>query len=155
MATLSRKEKHGKVTPYMNVTPLVDVVLVLLIIFMVVLPAMNSDLNLELANINNPDAEKKGEPDPFVLSIDREGLYFLDNKMVRLEDLGAHLSNAHTAQPEKKLVLRGDRRMTYAKARELLGVIQGVGFPGISLRVQKTVGDEVSLSQKSQMGAGS
>ena len=57
---LARK-KRGKVAPEMNVTPLVDVVLVLLIIFMVILPAAVSELNLELAKIENPDDAKKNE----------------------------------------------------------------------------------------------
>ncbi|MGB5220841.1 MAG: biopolymer transporter ExbD, partial [Polyangiales bacterium] len=59
---LARK-KRGKVAPEMNVTPLVDVVLVLLIIFMVILPAAVSDLNLELAKIENPDEERENDPE--------------------------------------------------------------------------------------------
>ena len=104
---LSRKKK-GKVKPEMNVTPLVDVVLVLLIIFMVILPAAVSDLNLELAKIQNPDESKDNEPEPYVLSIDREGLLYFEDYRVEQDDLANHLQGANAEDPTKKLVLVGD-----------------------------------------------
>ena len=88
----------------MNVTPLVDVVLVLLIIFMVILPAAVSDMNLELAKMENPDEERKGEPDPYVLSIDVDGRLYLDDYVVTKDQLGAHLRAANANDPNKKLI---------------------------------------------------
>ena len=84
MSSLSRK-KRERVKPEMNVTPLVDVVLVLLIIFMVILPAAVSDQNLELAKMENPDEQRKGEPEPYVLSIDVDGRLYLDDYGVAKE----------------------------------------------------------------------
>ncbi len=142
MASLSRKGKSGKAAPVMNVTPLVDVVLVLLIIFMVILPAVNSELNIELAKITNPDEENKGEPEPFLVSVDKDAVVYFENARVNREDLASHLRAANANEPNRKLALRGDRRLTYSQMRDVMAVIQDVGFPGVALRVSKSVAEE-------------
>ena len=148
MSSLSRK-KREEVKPEMNVTPLVDVVLVLLIIFMVILPAAVSDQNLELAQIENPDEQPKGEPEPYVLSIDVEGRLFLDDYAVASDQLVAHLQEANANDPDKKLVLRGDHRLTYGKVRDVMAVVQEVGFPGIALRATKAALDDAAAFAES------
>jgi biopolymer transport protein ExbD len=148
MSSLSRK-KREKVKPEMNVTPLVDVVLVLLIIFMVILPAAVSDMNLELAKMQNPDEERKGEPEPYVLSVDVEGRLYLDDYAVDRERLADHLRAANTNDPAKKLVLRGDHRLEYAQVREVMAVVQNVGFPGVALRATKAALDDAAVFAES------
>jgi biopolymer transport protein ExbD len=133
----------------MNVTPLVDVVLVLLIIFMVILPAAVSDRNLELAKIQNPDEERKGEPEPYVLSIDADGRLYLDDYGVAKAQLADHLRAANAKDPTKRLVLRGDYRLTYAKVRDVLAVVQQVGFPGVALRATKAALDDAAAFAES------
>ena len=150
---LARK-KRGKVAPEMNVTPLVDVVLVLLIIFMVILPAAVSELNLELAKIENPDDQKQTEGETYVLSVDSEGsLYFEDYKVDRAS-LPEHLRAASAADPTKKLVLVGDHRLTYETVRDVMAVVQDVGFPGVALRATKAALDDASAFAKSVRGGG-
>ncbi len=148
MSSLSRK-KREKVKPEMNVTPLVDVVLVLLIIFMVILPAAVSDQNLELAKLENPDEERKGEPDPYVLSIDVDGRLYLDDYGVNRDELAAHLRAANANDPDKKLVLRGDHRLTYDKVRDVMAIVQDVGFPGVALRATKAALDDAAAFAES------
>ncbi len=148
---LSRKKK-GSVKPEMNVTPLVDVVLVLLIIFMVILPAAVSDLNLELVKIENPDEENDKEPEPYVLSIDVDGRLYLDDYIVERENLVDHLRAAAANDPAKKLVLVGDHRLTYDKVRDVMAAIQDVGFPGVKLRATKTALDDAAAFAKSIRG---
>jgi len=145
---LARK-KRGKVAPEMNVTPLVDVVLVLLIIFMVILPAAVSDLNLELAKIENPDEERENDPEPYVLSVDAEGQLFFEDYAVDRENLGNHLRSAAAAEPTKRLVLVGDHRLTYDKVRDVMAIVQDVGFPGVALRATKTALDDAEAFAKS------
>jgi len=145
---LARK-KRGKVAPEMNVTPLVDVVLVLLIIFMVILPAAVSDLNLELAKIENPDEERKNDPEPYVLSVDAEGQLFFEDYAVDRESLGDHLRSASAADPTKRLVLVGDHRLTYGKVRDVMAIVQDVGFPGVALRATKTALEDAESFAKS------
>ena len=145
---LSRKKK-GKVAPEMNVTPLVDVVLVLLIIFMVILPAAVSDLNLELAKIENPDEQRKNDPEPYVLSVDAEGQLFFEDYAVDRESVADHLRAAAAADPTKKLVLVGDHRLTYDKVRDVMAIVQDVGFPGVALRATKAALDDAEAFAKS------
>ncbi|MGB5697712.1 MAG: biopolymer transporter ExbD [Polyangiales bacterium] len=148
MSSLSRK-KREKVKPEMNVTPLVDVVLVLLIIFMVILPATVSDMNLELAKMENPDEERKSEPEPYVLSIDVDGRLYLDDYAVHRDQLADHLRAANARDPSKRLVLRGDHRLTYEKVRDVLAIVQEVGFPGVALRATKAALDDAAAFAES------
>lgn len=148
MMGLSRKKK-GRVAPEMNVTPLVDVVLVLLIIFMVILPAAVSDLNLELVKIENPDEQNDKEPEPYVLSVDVDGRLYLDDYLVPRESLAEHLRAAAANDPTKKLVLVGDHRLTYDKVRDIMVVVQEVGFPGVNLRATKAALDDAAAFAKS------
>jgi biopolymer transport protein TolR len=148
MSSLSRK-KREKVKPEMNVTPLVDVVLVLLIIFMVILPAAVSDMNLELAKMENPDEERKGEPEPYVLSVDVEGRLYLDNYAVERAQLADHLRAANADDPTKKLVLRGDHRLKYVQVRDVMAIVQDVGFPGVAIRATKAALDDAAAFAES------
>jgi biopolymer transport protein ExbD len=135
MASLSRKGSRGRPKPHMNVTPLVDVVLVLLIIFMIVIPAMQEGLDLEVPAVANPDDAREEEmPEPWMLAITRGGQVYFQERRIE-GDLTRHLEAAHAREPRRRLVLRGDRGARYADVRELFETAQGVGFPGISLRV--------------------
>ncbi|MCA9606587.1 MAG: biopolymer transporter ExbD [Myxococcales bacterium] len=138
MASLSRKGRSGRPTPQMNVTPLVDVVLVLLIIFMIVIPAMTEGVNLEVPAVANVDEEAEDEgPEPVMISVNRHGVIFIDDLAVPEGELTAQLTNAHRRNPRSRLVLRGDRGVTYAQVRDLYAAAQAVGFPGVSLRVNR------------------
>lgn len=150
---LARK-KRGKVAPEMNVTPLVDVVLVLLIIFMVILPAAVSELNLELAKIENPDEGRDDEAEPYVVSVDFEGNVYFEDYAVSREDLAGHLRNAAAADPNKKLVLVGDHRLTYDQVRDVMAIVQDVGFPGVNLRATKAAIEDAKAFAKSIRGGG-
>ena len=145
---LSRK-KRGKVAPEMNVTPLVDVVLVLLIIFMVILPAAVSDLNLELAKIENPDEQREDQDEPYVLSVDAEGRLYFDDYVVERDMLADHLRGAAANDPTKRLVLVGDHRLTYDTVRDVMAIVQDVGFPGVNLRATKAALEDAADFAKS------
>ena len=136
MAGLSRKGGASRPKPHMNVTPLVDVVLVLLIIFMIVIPAMEEGLNLEVPQVENPDPDGSTDEDHVVmLSVDNRGNVFLDERLVPEGELAAHLERAHRRHPRWRLVLRGDRGAEYGQVRELFATASTIGFPGVSLRV--------------------
>jgi biopolymer transport protein TolR len=136
--SLSRKGGLGRPKPQMNVTPLVDVVLVLLIIFMIVIPAMEEGLNLHVPSIANVDEQDTTDQnEPFLLSITREGSFYLDDRRLPPDQYLEHLRAAHRRQPARRLVLRGDRGVRYALVRDLFRNVQEVGFPGVSLRVNR------------------
>ena len=132
---LARKFRPAEVQPDMNVTPLVDVVLVLLIIFMVVAPRMDQDVQVDLPGIFNPDADVKGVMDPLKVTIAKAGEYHIDDQQYDLDGAIEHLSAEHALDPYRRLVLRADARLTYGDVRALLARSQEVGFPGTSFLV--------------------
>jgi len=126
----------------MNVTPLVDVVLVLLIIFMVVIPAMSDSLNIKVPGITNVDEQMEEKQKPFVLSVTGEGEVFLEEEEIPLPKLIPVLRKASTLEPGRRLVLRGDGDAPYGRIRSVYRSVQEVGFPGVSLRVNRRRIDE-------------
>src|SRR5688572_7878929 len=122
--------------PVMNVTPLVDVVLVLLIIFMVVIPALQQGMQIEIAGILNVDPQSDSK-NPFVLSISGEHQLFFEEEAVSVSALEAKLRAASRAQPGRRVVVRADKTADYAQVREIYRIAQSSGFPGVSLRVSR------------------
>jgi biopolymer transport protein ExbD len=135
MPTLARIGNRPQ--PIMNVTPLVDVVLVLLIIFMVVVPLMEKNAKVDLPGIFNVDPERKGGLDPYTLSLTRDGATYFEQERLGPDDFEAKLRAANERDKKKRLILRADREANYGDVRRLLSMVQSIGFPGISLRVNE------------------
>jgi biopolymer transport protein ExbD len=119
----------------MNVTPLVDVVLVLLIIFMVVIPAMSEVVEVKLPGISHVDDKLDEKAKPFILSVSEAADLYLDEDKVPPAKLELALRAASRREPGRKLVLRADVGVPYGRIRPIYRVVQEVGFPGVSLRV--------------------
>ena len=136
MRSLSRRASE-RPRPVMNVTPLVDIVLVLLIIFMVVIPAMEKGAQIDLPSIFNVDEEARSRTDPFTLSLDASGSMYLETEQLEAETFEERLREANANEPARRLILRADSNVRYAAARGLFAIAQRIGFPGISLRVSQ------------------
>jgi biopolymer transport protein ExbD len=95
----------------MNVTPLVDVVLVLLIIFMVVIPAIEQGMAIEIPGIRHPDKKSESSGQAFTVSITKEGTVWLDDHEIPWANLEARLKGVALREPGKRVVLRGDTTM--------------------------------------------
>jgi biopolymer transport protein TolR len=134
MRSLSRSSHRPK--PTMNVTPLVDVVLVLLIIFMVIVPMLDKT-KVELPSIFHVDADAKSKTDPFTLSLTSDGLMYFEQQPLDQQALKDRLTQAQEHEPLRRLVLRADRTAHYGDVRKLFKTCQEIGFPGISLRVNE------------------
>jgi biopolymer transport protein TolR len=129
------KAHPGQIRPDMNVTPLVDVVLVLLIIFMVVAPRMDQDVPVDLPGVFNPDPEVKLTVDPLKLTVAKAGEYYINDQKYDLDRAIEALGTEHAIDPMRRLVLRADAKLTYGDVRQILARSQQVGFPGMSLMV--------------------
>ena len=117
-----------------NVTPLVDVMLVLLVIFLITAPLMGSALRLDL-----PATEVSSTPVPshsLSLSIDPQGLVFIDDKPVALEALPAVLAMQASADASVEVQLRADQSVPYGRVAELMGLLQKAGLTKVALAVQ-------------------
>jgi len=130
----------------MNVTPLVDVVLVLLIIFMVVAPRLEHDVQVTLPGIYNPDPESEAGPEPLKVTVASGGTYYIDQEPLALDAVIERLRDAHAADPLRRLMLRGDEGLPYGDVRELFSRAQEVGFPGIALMVGELHRHEAATS---------
>ena len=130
-----RRSRLAAVRPDINVTPLVDVVLVLLIIFMVVTPSLQQDVPLDLPGVFHPDPEGENAVDPIKVSMPRAGEYHLDGARYDLDGLVERLIDEHMAAPERRLVLRGDQKLKYSDVRDIMAKLQRIGFPGLNFMV--------------------
>ncbi|MCA9588376.1 MAG: biopolymer transporter ExbD [Myxococcales bacterium] len=126
--------------PDINVTPLVDVVLVLLIIFMVIAPALEHGESVDLPGVLFPDKSPKSKVDPVTVTLGRSGTIYVEKVAVPEAELPAKLAAVHEADPTRRVVLRGDSTLEYQKVRALFGTVQAAGFPGVSLMVSKKKG---------------
>jgi biopolymer transport protein ExbD len=133
-AAVGRRSPDSGVRPTINVTPLVDVVLVLLIIFMVVIPQLDQDVQINLPSIFNPDPEtRNGEP--FKIHVKQKGEYHFHNQVYDLDGLIDQLEAEHAANPTRRLVVRADATMRYGDTRELQNRLREIGFPGMAFGV--------------------
>lgn len=130
-----------QVRPDMNVTPLVDVVLVLLIIFMVVTPQMEKSAPVDLPGIFYPDPEVKSLA-PLEITIAKDGSLSIEKTAYDLDGLTERLKEIHAAEPDRRAVLRGDRSLDYQKVRGVFAKVKDVGFPGVSLLVAELAQNE-------------
>jgi biopolymer transport protein ExbD len=121
--------------PSINVTPLVDVVLVLLIIFMLIIPNMQDDKPIELINVMFPDKDAESKEEPLVVTIDRNEVYTLEEQDMAREQAIALLKDVYARSPKRKVLLRGDAKVPYKAVRTFFKDVQDIGFGGVSLAV--------------------
>jgi biopolymer transport protein TolR len=115
-----------------NVTPLVDVVLVLLIIFMVITPMLHRGKPVVLPHAKLVSALKHGG-DPILLSITADGRLYVDKKQVERRELAAALEDEMAAMPGAPIILKGDRALEYRTVREVFAELSKARIGGVSL----------------------
>jgi biopolymer transport protein TolR len=133
-APLSAASKKKLPEPEMNVTPLVDVVLVLLIIFMVVTPALNDGEHVEVPAFLTPDPKPK-DLNPIDVVMAKSGHLLLNQKPIGDDQLEPALRDLHQKEPDRVLLLKADTRLDYGAVRKTFAKIQTIGFKGVSLKV--------------------
>jgi biopolymer transport protein TolR len=114
-----------------NVTPLVDVMLVLLIIFMVTAPLMTSAVNVDLPKTNATPINTDSAP--ITVSVDASGKVFLADNEVDLPDLVTRLQAIAQDQKDRRIFVRGDKSNSYGRIIEVMGTIVQGGFTKVAL----------------------
>jgi biopolymer transport protein ExbD len=137
-----RLGEPAKMQAAINITPLVDVVLVLLIIFMVMAPEMRKGPDVSLPNTAKP-TDQGDERGRILVSIDETGGFWIDDKSVAAERFTEALIAAVGAVPDPKIVIRGDARLNFRQVRQAMVVIEQAGFRGVGLVAKRagTKGD--------------
>jgi biopolymer transport protein TolR len=118
-----------------NVTPLVDVCLVLLIIFMVVTPMLVKGVPVALPQVRNPEIQKEDDKN-ILISITPDGKIFYGQKGVPLEVLRDNLNDDFTHNPNRDVYIKGDKVLEFQKVKEVLRFVQGAGFKQVGLVAQ-------------------
>ena len=127
----SHGPKVDRVRNDINVTPLVDVMLVLLIIFMVTAPLLTVGVPIEL-----PKSEAKqleGDKEPLTISVDPEGKIFLQETELQIEEIVPKLTAIAKNGYDERIFVRGDRRVNYGVVMRVMGTISAAGFRRIAL----------------------
>ncbi len=127
----------GGVKSDINVTPLVDVVLVLLIIFMVVTPMLQRGKSVELPKATEIEKEGKTDSDPVILSITPDKKVFVENDQVDEQGLQEKLTEEMVKNPGKKILLKGDNALSVGDVRKVLDVARKSKAKQISLGVEE------------------
>jgi biopolymer transport protein TolR len=120
-----------KLMSEINVTPLVDVMLVLLIIFMVTAPMM-----MEGVDVNLPQTKTKSiktQEDPLILSVTKNGDVFLENHTVKLEDLGQKIETVLKYRKEKEVLLRADKDIPYGFVVKVMAEVKRAGIAKLGM----------------------
>ena len=115
-----------------NITPLVDVVLVLLIIFMVMAPQMRKGPDVNVPNTTKPNAQGD-ERGRILVSIDDAGGLWVNDQPVAAEHFAEALNLAVGAEPDPKVVIRGDAKLNFLQVRQAMLAIEQAGFHGVGL----------------------
>jgi biopolymer transport protein ExbD/biopolymer transport protein TolR len=138
----SVRNEGSKVNANINVTPMVDVMLVLLIIFMVITPMLQNKVQVDMAKVDNPtampDADKE---DAIVVAITRDGQVYLGQNKVAVSELGVQVREKLADKPGKTIYVRADARAQYRAVEDAIDGVRSAGVEDVGLLTQKREGN--------------
>jgi biopolymer transport protein ExbD/biopolymer transport protein TolR len=136
--SIAKRDEGKKVNSNINVTPMVDVMLVLLIIFMVITPMLNNKVNVDLptatAAVVMDNANKE---DAVTIAVTRDGKIFLGADQVQPDDLGPKVSAKLENKTDKEVFLRADNRAMYGRVMDAVDGIRDAGVSQLGLLTEK------------------
>ncbi len=144
MAVAVRNE-GANVNSNINVTPMVDVMLVLLIIFMVITPMLNNKVDLTMAEVNNPQAMPDADKDDaIIVAITRDGSIYLGQNKTSLSELGSQVGTKLANKTgDKTVYFRADARAQYRGVEDAIDAVRTAGVEEIGLLTLKRGGNDV------------
>jgi biopolymer transport protein TolR len=122
-----------------NVTPLVDVMLVLLVVFMVTAPLLTVGVPVDLPQTQAPPINEPKEP--LTITLDREGAIFVQETSVPVDALVAKLQAITGSNPDAVIYVRGDKEINYGRVLEVMSLVSAAGFHKVSLVAQAPKGN--------------
>jgi biopolymer transport protein TolR len=127
----ARRRRRTNVMSEINVTPMVDVMLVLLIIFMVAAPLLTVGVPVDLPQTSaNPLNEEK---EPLTISINTKGEVFLQETPIAIDEIAPRLIAITNSGYEERIYVRGDRNVNYGQVMKVMGALNGAGFRRVAL----------------------
>jgi len=135
---MAKREEGKKVNSNINVTPMVDVMLVLLIIFMVITPMLNDKVSVDLPKVSAAIImDNANKDDAISVSVTRDGKTFLGGDPVALSDLGTKVADLESKKTnpgdDKSVYMRADQRSNYGKVMDTIDAIRTAGVSQVNL----------------------
>ncbi len=124
------RQRHRAMSD-INVTPMVDVMLVLLVIFMVTAPLLTVGVQVDLPKTSA--GPLSGDDEPLVVSIDAKGDIWLQETKIDQEALVPRLEAITKAKKDQRIFVRGDKGISYGRVMEVMGVVNAAGFSKVAL----------------------
>lgn len=129
-----KKKKHGSVVVDINVVPMIDIMLVMLIIFMVITPMLSKGVSVDLAKTMNPiPMEAADKEDAILVAVTRDGNVFLGTTKTAAADLPAKVKDLLTNRLDKTVYVKCDSRSRYEKVVEVVDNLRASGVDNIGL----------------------
>jgi biopolymer transport protein ExbD/biopolymer transport protein TolR len=138
---MAKREEGKKVNSNINVTPMVDVMLVLLIIFMVITPMLQKTTPVDLAMTNNAREMKDADKDDaIVVAITKDGTIYLKNNKTEKEALTDQIKDVISNRLDKTVYVKSDARAKYGRVVEVVDEIRSAGVDQLGLLTEKSQG---------------
>jgi biopolymer transport protein TolR len=135
---IAKRDEGKKVNSNINVTPMVDVMLVLLIIFMVITPMLNNKVNVDLPTVTAAVVmDNANKEDAITVAVTRDGKVFLGADQVQPADLGAKVAAKLENKTDKECFLRADNRAMYGRVMDAVDGIRDAGVSQLGLLTEK------------------
>jgi biopolymer transport protein TolR len=132
--SLARRNEGAKVNSDINVTPMVDVMLVLLIIFMVITPMLQKGVSVDLAKVNNPeqmpDADKE---DALIVAIMRDGSVYFGSDKLPPDELTGRVKDRLANRVDKRVFVRADQRAKFGSVVQVVDNVRAAGVDELGL----------------------
>lgn len=127
----SRNSRSKRLVSDINVTPLVDVMLVLLIIFMVTSPMLVSGIHVDLPKTSSSPIA--GSDEPLAITLDKDGKIYIQDHPINPDELVDKLVAITAEKYDTRIFVRGDKNIDYGKVMKIVGMMSSAGFRKISL----------------------
>jgi biopolymer transport protein TolR len=126
------RKRHKKLMSDINVVPYIDVMLVLLVIFMITAPLLSQGVQVDLPQAAARPVESQ-DRETLVVTVDREGRYFLDDRRLTSEELRKKVAAILRLRPQTPVLIRGDRQANYGEVVKAMTLLQTAGAPSVGL----------------------
>jgi biopolymer transport protein ExbD/biopolymer transport protein TolR len=138
---LVKRDEGKKVNSNINVTPMVDVMLVLLIIFMVITPMLTNKVNVNLAQtVNATTMDDANKEDAVIIAVTRDSKIFLGQDQTTLESLGSQVKDRLENKPNKIVYFRADARAHYGTVEDAIDAVRTAGVEEVGLLTEQRSG---------------